>query len=76
MGTPARGPHVATRSRPPFGRADAGLAFARHVQAALGVVAEGRTRRDDLLRTMELLRDVPIIGTVLNATRERVDTYY
>ncbi len=61
---------------PPVLQADDALAFARHVQAALVVVAEGRTRRDDLLRTMELLRDVPIIGTVLNATRERVDTYY
>jgi protein-tyrosine kinase len=61
---------------PPVLQADDALAFARHVQAVLVVVAEGRTRREDLLRTMELLRDVPIIGTVLNGTRERVDTYY
>jgi Mrp family chromosome partitioning ATPase len=61
---------------PPVLQADDALAFARHAQAVLVVVTEGRTRRDDLVRTMELLRDVPIIGTVLNATRERVDTYY
>jgi len=61
---------------PPVLEADDALAFARHAQAALVVVAEGRTRRDDLLRTVELLRDVPIIGTVLNATRERVVSYY
>lgn len=61
---------------PPVLQADDALAFARHVQAALVVVGEGRTRRDDLLRTIELLRDVPIIGTVLNGTRERVDAYY
>jgi len=61
---------------PPVLQADDALAFARHAQAALIVVGEGRTRRDDLLRTMELLRDLPIIGTVLNGTREPVDTYY
>jgi protein-tyrosine kinase len=61
---------------PPVLQADDALAFARHVQAVLVVVAEGRTRREDLLRTMELLRDVPIIGTVLNGTRERVGTHY
>ena len=61
---------------PPVPQADDVLAFARQVQAALIVVGEGRTRRDELLRTIELLRDVPIIGTVLNGTRERVDSYY
>jgi Mrp family chromosome partitioning ATPase len=61
---------------PPVLQADDALAFARHAQAALIVVGEGRTRRDDLLRTIELLRDVPIVGTVLNGSRERVDTYY
>jgi protein-tyrosine kinase len=61
---------------PPVLQADDTLAFARHVQAVLIVVGEGRTGRDDLLRTVELLQDVPIIGTVLNGTRERVDTYY
>lgn len=61
---------------PPVLQADDALAFARHAQAALIVVAEGRTRRDDLLRTVELLHDVMIIGTVLNGSRERVDAYY
>ena len=61
---------------PPVLQADDALAFARHVQAALVVVGEGRTRRDDVLRTLELLRDLPVIGTVLNGTREPVDTYY
>jgi Mrp family chromosome partitioning ATPase len=61
---------------PPVLHADDALAFARHMQAVLVVVGEGRTRRDDLLRTFELLRDVPIIGTVLNGTRERVNVYY
>jgi len=61
---------------PPVLQADDALTFARHVQAAVVVVGEGRTRRDELLRTVELLHDVVIIGTVLNGTRDPVDTYY
>ena len=61
---------------PPVLQADDALAFARHVQAVLVVVGERRTRRDDLLRTMDLLREVPVIGTVLNGTREPIDTCY
>jgi Mrp family chromosome partitioning ATPase len=61
---------------PPALQADDALVFARHAQAALVVVAEGRTRREDLTRTLELLREVPIVGTVLNASRERSESYY
>jgi protein-tyrosine kinase len=61
---------------PPVLQADDALAFVRHVQAVIVVVGEGRTRRDDLLRTLELLHELPIIGTVLNGTREPIDTYY
>jgi protein-tyrosine kinase len=61
---------------PPVLQAADALAFARHVQAVLIVVAEGRTRRDDLLHTIELLREVPIVGTVLNGTRETMKFYY
>jgi Mrp family chromosome partitioning ATPase len=61
---------------PPVLQADDALAFARHVQAVLVVVGEGKTLRADLVRTLELLRDVPIIGTVLNGTRQAVDSYY
>jgi len=61
---------------PPALEADDALAFARHAQAALIVIGEGRTRRDDLVRTVQLLADVPIIGTVLNGSREPVDVYY
>jgi Mrp family chromosome partitioning ATPase len=61
---------------PPVLAADDALAFARHAQAALVVVGEGRTRRDDMVRMVELLVDVPIIGAVLNGSREPVDVYY
>jgi Mrp family chromosome partitioning ATPase len=56
--------------------ADDALAFSRHMQAALLVVGEGRTRREDVTRTIELLHDIPIVGTVLNASRERATGYF
>jgi len=61
---------------PPVLKADDALAFSRHAAAALIVVGEGRTQRHELRRTLDLLRDLPVVGTVLNGTREAVDTYY
>lgn len=58
---------------PPILLTDDALAFSRSVQAGLMVVGEGRTQRDDLMRSMELLRDLPIVGSVLNGSRERLD---
>jgi Mrp family chromosome partitioning ATPase len=51
---------------PPVLAADDALAFLPLVECALVVVAERSTRRDELLRCMELLRKTPIVGTVLN----------
>jgi protein-tyrosine kinase len=51
---------------PPVLSADDALAFLPLVECGLVVVAERSTRRDDLLRCMELLRKTPIVGTVLN----------
>jgi protein-tyrosine kinase len=51
---------------PPVLAADDALAFLPLVECALVVVAERSTRRDDLLRCMELVRKTPIVGTVLN----------
>jgi Mrp family chromosome partitioning ATPase len=51
---------------PPVLRADDALAFLPQVDCALVVVAEGSTGRDELVRCMELLRNTPIVGTVLN----------
>jgi Mrp family chromosome partitioning ATPase len=51
---------------PPVLAADDALAFLPLVECALVVIAERSTRRDDLLRCMELVRNTPIVGTVLN----------
>jgi protein-tyrosine kinase len=47
------------------------LAFAPQFEAALLVVEEGRTRREDVARAAELLRETHLIGTVLNKSAEK-----
>lgn len=42
------------------------LAFSPHVEACLFVTEEGRTNRDDLERTVDLLHAIPNLGVVLN----------
>lgn len=61
---------------PPVLQADDALAFSRTVQAGLMVVGEGRTQRDDLTRSIELLRDLTLVGTVLNGSRETAKAAY
>jgi protein-tyrosine kinase len=60
---------------PPILGADDALAFAPLVECALMVIAEGATRREDLLRSMELLRKMPIVGTVLNRATNVASAY-
>lgn len=61
---------------PPVLQTDDALAFSRSVQAGLMVVGEGRTQRDELVRSMGLLRDLVIVGSVLNGSREPVPAPY
>jgi Mrp family chromosome partitioning ATPase len=61
---------------PPVLLADDALAFSRHVQAGLFVVAEGKTAREGVTRSLSLLKDLPMVGTVLNRSEESVDAYY
>jgi protein-tyrosine kinase len=51
---------------PPVLAADDALSFAPLVECGLVVAAEGRTRRNDLVRAIELLAKTPLVGTVLN----------
>ena len=61
---------------PPVLQADDALTFTKHVQAGLVVVNEGSTKREDVTRTIELLHETKIVGTVLNGSREPQQTYY
>jgi protein-tyrosine kinase len=51
---------------PPVLNADDALAFAPLIECGLVVVMEGVTRREDLVRAIELLHRTPLVGTVLN----------
>jgi capsular exopolysaccharide synthesis family protein len=61
---------------PPVLLADDALAFSQHVQAGLFVVAEGKTDRHAVTRSLALLHKLPIVGTVLNHSQERLGGYY
>jgi Mrp family chromosome partitioning ATPase len=60
---------------PPVLNADDALAFAPLVEAGLVVASEGRTRRNDLVRTIELLNATPLVGTVLNRAVDAASGY-
>jgi Mrp family chromosome partitioning ATPase len=61
---------------PPVLQADDALAVSKHLQAGLVIVGEGRSQRDDVARTLDLLHELTIVGTVLNGSREQTDAYY
>jgi Mrp family chromosome partitioning ATPase len=60
---------------PPVLNADDALAFAPLVECGLVVAAEGRTRRNDLVRTIELLHKTALVGTVLNRAADAPSGY-
>jgi len=51
---------------PPLLGSDDAIAFAPQVDAVLLVISGNHTRSADVLRSFELLRDKPVVGTVLN----------
>jgi protein-tyrosine kinase len=55
---------------PPVLAADDALAIAPIIDSLLFVVAEGETRRADISHSLELLRDVELLGVVLNKSRD------
>jgi protein-tyrosine kinase len=60
---------------PPVLSADDALAFAPLVECGLVVAAEGRTRRNDLVRAIELLHKIPLVGTGLNRATDAPSGY-
>jgi Mrp family chromosome partitioning ATPase len=61
---------------PPLLEADDMLTFMPQVDAVLFVVAQGETRRADLERSSELLKELNVLGTVLNKSDDEAPTYY
>ncbi|MGH9644395.1 MAG: CpsD/CapB family tyrosine-protein kinase [Terriglobales bacterium] len=63
---------------PPLLVTDEALLLAPRVDATLLVVAEGRTRRDSLVRAVTMLADFTCVGVVLNRSSEALegDSYY
>jgi protein-tyrosine kinase len=60
---------------PPVLLADDALVFFEHADAYLLVVEQGRTRREEVARCLELLEKVNVIGTVLNKARGVTQNY-
>jgi protein-tyrosine kinase len=60
---------------PPILRADDTLAFLPLIECGLMIVAERTTPRSDLLRSMELVRNTPIVGTVVNRATDMKSGY-
>ncbi len=61
---------------PPLLYTDDVLAFSPFVDAVLLVVEERKTKRTDLRMSLELLDDLPVVGTVLNKSRTANKYYY
>ncbi len=61
---------------PPVLLSDDAITLAPRLDAVVLVVTEGRTRRDDVSRTLELLGNTRVIGTVLNQSTESEQRAY
>lgn len=61
---------------PPILPSDDALVFVPFVDAVLLVVEEGATKVADITRTMELLSNTRVIGTVLNKSEGGSEAYY
>ena len=61
---------------PPILSADDALSFTPFVDAFLMVLRDGKTAQGELEHAMEIMKDATIIGTVLNASDEKLSAYY
>jgi capsular exopolysaccharide synthesis family protein len=60
---------------PPLLSCDDVIAFSPYIDAIILVVEEDRTRKDDLKRAYELIKDRDLLGTVLNKSDNRTSVY-
>lgn len=61
---------------PPVLSADDALAFAPFVDAFLLVLRDGKNTTKEVDHAMEIMKDATILGTVLNASEEKISSYY
>lgn len=61
---------------PPILSSDDALAFTPYIDAVLLVAREGKNTREDVERASEILQNVSVVGSVLNAANERTTSYY
>jgi Mrp family chromosome partitioning ATPase len=61
---------------PPLLATDDALAFVPQSDTVLLVIGDGKTHREDIGRCMELLRNIPILGSVLNGSRTERSAEY
>ncbi|MGQ0618502.1 MAG: CpsD/CapB family tyrosine-protein kinase [Panacagrimonas sp.] len=61
---------------PPVLVGDDALAIAPQMDAVLMVVDEGRTKKNEVTRSMQILKSSNVIGTALNRSRETVSDFY
>jgi Mrp family chromosome partitioning ATPase len=67
---------IAVFDLPPVLASDDVLAFSPLVDAVLIVLAQGTTRRADLVAVRDVLQSVNVVGAVLNRSTEEVGSYY
>ena len=60
---------------PPVLATDDVLVLAPFIDAILLVIEEGKSKIDDIKRTVELLKDTKLLGTVLNKSEESTQVY-
>ncbi len=60
---------------PPILAADDALAFAPYTDSILMVAESGKTRKEDLQKAYQILKDTPLIGTVLNRSEAASSGY-
>jgi capsular exopolysaccharide synthesis family protein len=61
---------------PPVLVGDDALAIAPQMDAVLMVLDEGRTKKNEVIRAMQILKSSNVIGTALNRSRETVSDFY
>lgn len=61
---------------PPILAVDDALTFAPYTDAMLMIAEDGATQSDDLEKSLKILKDTPLVGTVLNKSMSPLTSYH